>query len=213
MPDNMPEKTIVAVETDFSRKNMSRRGVLKAFAAIFSGIAASAIAKNSWSAQEESKMLIIYFSHSGNTRSVAREIQTFTNAQMVEIKPVKPFPTNNDALVNLAEKEAAENFRPEFTAAMPKDLQEYDVIFLGFPIWAYTMPMIVYSFLDKYHFPGKKIAPFSTHEGSGLADAPEQIRNLCPDATILQGLAIRGSRAANSSAQVKNWLKQLGMIK
>lgn len=213
MSDNMPEKTIVAVETDFSRKNMSRRRVLKAFAAIFSGIAASAIAKNSWSAQEESKMLIIYFSHSGNTRLVAREIQTFTNAQMVEIKPVKPFPTNNDALVNLAEKEAAENFRPEFTAAMPKDLQEYDVIFLGFPIWAYTMPMIVHSFLDKYHFPGKKIAPFSTHEGSGLANAPEQIRNLCPDATILQGLAIRGSKAANSSAQVKNWLEQLGLIK
>lgn len=193
--------------------NRSRREALKHLAALGAGIFVAGLPVKIKAAGEETKMLIIYFSHTGHTRTVGKEIQALTHADMVEIKPVIPFPADHDECVRVAEKEAAENFRPEFTADMPANLGAYGVIFLGFPIWAYTMPMIVYSFLDKYHFAGKKIAPFSTHMGSGLADAPEQIARLCPQAEVLRGLAIRGSNADHSSADVKEWLLGLGLIK
>lgn len=162
---------------------------------------------------ESSDMLIIYFSHSGNTKAVAQEIQSLTHATIAEIKPGIPFPTNYDELVRVAEKEAADNARPKFDVNLPQDIDKYNLIFLGFPIWAYTMPMIIYSFLDQYKFPGKKIAPFSTQMGSGLADAPQQIAHLCPKAEILKGLAVRGTNAFHSMADVKRWLTELGVIK
>ncbi len=90
-------------------------------------------------------------------------------------------------------------------------MNEYDVIFIGYPVWAYTMPMALYSFLDRFTFPGKTIVPFSTHMGSGLADGPEQIARLCPRARVLGGLAIRGNRAAGSHETVDRWLRQLGL--
>lgn len=189
-----------------------RRDFLKLFGLAFVGMGALALPFGA-EAAPENKMLIIYFSHSGNTRAVAKEIQSLTHADLVEIRPLTPFPENYDALVALAENQAAEHVRLKFTADMPANLQDYGVIFLGFPIWAYTMPMIVYSFLDQYKFAGKKIAPFSTHMGSGLADAPERIAHLCPQATVLPGLAVRGSNAANSLDAVKKWLIQLGLIK
>ena len=203
----------------FSEKDSSgwlalpRREFLKAGAALLAGCAIGGVAREGWAAEEGRKMLIIYFSHTGHTKTVAEEIHNFTGAPMVEILPETPFPTDHAKLVSLAEKQAAEGFWPAFTADLPKDMQVYDVIFLGFPIWAYTMPMIIYSFLDKHHFQGKSIAPFSTHAGSGIADAPEQIARLCPEAKILPGLAVRGTRAAESAAEVRTWLVKLGFLK
>lgn len=160
----------------------------------------------------DTRMIIAYFSHSGNTRMVAREIQAFTHAAMAEILPVSPFPDNYNALVQLAEKQARENFRPEFRIDPQEDLNSFNVIFLGFPIWAYTMPMLIYSFLDKYKFPNKTIAPFCTHMGSGLADSQQKIRLLCPNATVLPGLAIRGTSASHCSVEVKEWLQKNGLV-
>lgn len=157
------------------------------------------------------KMLIIYFSHSGNTRQVAREIQALTHAEMVEILPQIPFPENYDKLVELAEKQASEHYLPAFKVEGHVDFNDFNVIFLGFPIWAYTMPMIIYSFLDKHKFAGKKIVPFCTQMGSGLADSEQRLRELCPHADILPGLAIWGSKAAESSQLVKDWLKNNGL--
>lgn len=113
---------------------------------------------------------------------------------MTEIMPEVPFPENYDALVGLAEKQGAEHFHPEFSVELPADLNSFNVIFLGYPIWAYIMPMIIYSFLDKYKFADKKIAPFCTHMGSGLADSMKMIKELCPDTNVLPGLAIRGNK-------------------
>lgn len=196
-----------------SLKYRTRREFLKNMVALSFGIICATFTEASWGATKETNMLVIYFSHTGNTRDVAKEIQTLTGSQIVEIKPVTPFPTDYATLVTLAEKQAADNFRPSFTVDLPDDLNKYGIIFLGFPIWAYTMPMIVYSFLEKYHFADKKIAPFCTNEGSGLADSQEQISKLCPDADVLPGLAVRGSQAAYSAGEVKNWLGRLGIIK
>lgn len=187
----------------------SRRKALKILAA---GLAAIPFFPSQAKPQAQ-KMLIIYFSHSGNTEEVARQIQTLTKAPLARILPQTPFPANYDALVREAEKQAAENARPAFTISPAVNPEEYDVIFLGFPIWAYTMPMLIYSFLEKHPLAGKKIAPFATHMGSGLADAPQKIASLCPDATVLPGLAVRGTQAADSLPAVKKWLQELGFIK
>lgn len=189
----------------------TRRKALKLLAGMAAGCATLSYALCPQA--KDGDMIIIYFSHSGNTRAVAGEIQKLTQAPLAEIKPLVPYPENYNELVNMAEKQAAENFRPTFTINLPADLSTYDLVFLGFPIWAYTMPMIVYSFLEKYPLAGKKIAPFSTHMGSGLADAPEKIARLCPNAVVLPGLAIRGNNAANSTAKVRDWLRRLGLLK
>lgn len=190
-----------------------RRNALKKILMLAAGAAILGVPALSISADKEANMLIIYFSHTGNTRAVANEIQAFTGAAMIELQPETPFPTNHDACVEVAERQARENYRPKISNKFPANINDYDMVFLGFPIWAYTMPMIIYSFLDQYKFPGKKIAPFSTNMGSGLADAPEQIAKLCPQATVLPGLAIWGKQAANSKSEVGQWLKKLGIVK
>ncbi len=90
-------------------------------------------------------------------------------------------------------------------------MNEYDVIFVGYPVWVYTMPMALYSFFERFPFPGKTIVPFSTHMGSGLADGPEQIARLCPQAGVLDGIAIRGNLVAESQESVEHWLRQSGV--
>lgn len=104
-----------------------------------------------------------------------------------------------------------DNFRPQLSTRFPGTMDEYDVIFVGYPVWAYTMPMALYSFFERFTFPGKTIVPFSTHMGSGLADGPEQIARLCPQARVLEGIAIRRNRAAKSQEAVEPWLRQLGL--
>lgn len=162
--------------------------------------------------ENKNKMLIVYFSHSGNTRKVAEQIHAFTGADMLELIPAEPYPENYEALVNLAQEQKRQNARPAIATPMPANIGDYDVIFLGYPVWDYTMPMILYTFLDKYHFPGKKIAPFSTHMGSRLADGPEQIARLCPQAQVLPGLAVRGTNASDCADVVGEWLKKLGLL-
>lgn len=106
------------------------------------------------------KILVIYFSSSGNTRSIDMEIQQFTYVEMCEILPTIPYTENHHILVEVAEMQAAENYRP--LHPYPKTSPEsFGTVFLGFPIWANTMPIIIYSFLDRYKFAGNRPLPFA----------------------------------------------------
>ena len=90
-------------------------------------------------------------------------------------------------------------------------MDDYDTIFIGYPIWWYDMPMIIYTFFDEYDFSGKTIIPFNTHEGSGDSGTHDEIRDLKPDATVLEGLAIRGGdMESDQTTTVQNWLEELG---
>lgn len=155
-----------------------------------------------------SKALVVYFSHSGNTESVAKEIQSQTGADIFEIVPATPYTTDYNTLLDVAQNEKRDNARPAISGAV-ENLNDYDTIYLGFPNWWADMPMVLYTFLDTYDLSGKTIAPFVTSGGSGFSNTISTIKSMEPNATVTDGLAIRDSAAGNPASAVSDWLEKL----
>ncbi len=128
-----------------------------------------------------------------------------------KIMTVGPYPNDYNTVVNMARKEKMSDYRPKL--AKQVSMETYDVIFIGYPIWWGTMPMAVFTFLEKYDFSGKKIIPFCTHEGSSFSRSTDDIKALCPRSIILDGLAIRGGSVRTAGKDVLAWLNRIGVIK
>lgn len=156
----------------------------------------------------EANALIVYFSHSGNTKSVAMEIRKQTGADIFEIVPETPYTTDYDELLDVAQDEKRDNARPAISGTV-ENLEKYDMIYLGFPNWWADMPMVLYTFLDTYDLSGKTIAPFVTSGGSGFSNTISTIKSMEPDANIEDGLAIRDSASDDSEDAVADWLEKL----
>ena len=202
-----------AVTTDSSLSFLSRREVLKAAAlgiggVLFSSLLSGTVAQAADAAGK--KILIVYFSRTGNTRSVAEQIQASIGGDMLELKTAHSYPSEYRATTDQAKREQQENFRPTLTTDV-ESVQPYDVIFIGYPNWWGTMPMAFFSFLEKHDFSGKTLVPFCTHGGSRLGRGPADIARLCPTATLLDGFAVRGSSAAGAQADVEAWLRRIGL--
>ena len=174
----------------------------------------------------EERILIAYFSRAdenyqvgnvdvGNTEIMAGFIKDYLGdkADTFKIDPVKAYPANYKECTEVATQEQRNNARPEFKDADLLNLDNYDVIFLGYPIWWGDVPMIINTFLEKYDFSGKTIIPFNTHEGSGNSGTYTSIKNKMKDSTVnTNGLAIDGvaARKESSRSTVESWLKGLG---
>ena len=163
-------------------------------------------------AQNNNKILVTYFSWGGNTRVVANQVQKATGGDLFEIKTTKPYPTVYRECTDVAKKEQQENARPAL-AAKVDNMDAYDIIFVGYPNWWGTLPMPLYTFLESYDFSGKTIIPFCTHAGGRLGRSVNDIRKLCPESTVRQGLAISGNVVRSSQNDVTAWLRNLGMTK
>jgi len=148
----------------------------------------------------------------GNTEIVATMIREMTGSDLFQIEAVNPYPANYTETTEIAQEELRANARPKLTRKL-ENPDSYDRIFLGYPNWWGTMPMPVFTFLEEYDLPGKTIAPFCTHEGSGLGRSVADIKKLCPQSTVHDGLAIRGSAVHKAADQVSLWLGELGMKK
>ena len=172
----------------------------------------------------DSNILVAYFSlageqyevgviEKGNTEIVAEMIAGATGADTFKIVSTEEYPTTYDGLLDVSRQE--EDDPPEIAGTVD-NMDDYDTIFLGYPIWWGDTPTIIKVFLQSYDFSGKTIIPFCTHGGSGLAGTDRTIGELCPDATIGEGLAIRGSTAQNdcdsAKESVAEWLKDNGYI-
>lgn len=156
------------------------------------------------------KVLVAYFSRTGeqygvgniqegNTAIIAKMIAQKTGGDLFEIKPLNDtYPTSYNALTQAAKAEKQANARPEIIGKV-ENMDEYDIVFIGYPNWWSDMPMPVYTFLESYDFSGKKVYHFCTHEGSGGVKK--------------EGFAIYGHVAQNdrteAEKQVSNWLKNL----
>ena len=162
------------------------------------------------SANTTPKSLIVYFSHSGNTKKIAQFIQETLNCDSFEVKPAKPYPTDYDTLVNLAREEKNNHFRPELAGTIP-NTGNYQTIFVGYPSWWGTMPMPLFTFFEQINCSGKTIVPFTTHEGSRFGQSLRDLQTLCPDAVLLDGFETRGSRSANAKQDVQTWLKTINI--
>lgn len=191
----------------------SRRTVLKGLAllALAAG-ALPAVPCTARAAMKKPHILIAYFSHTGNTKTVAGMIHTAVGGDMLEIKVAAPYPAEHAATERRARKEWEDNARPALAMEFPADMDSYDIIFAGYPNWFRTTPMAVRTFLEKFAFAGKTLAPFCTHGGNGLADSVRDIARSCPQATVLDGLAVRGSRAAHAQNAVHDWLHAHGAL-
>lgn len=158
------------------------------------------------------KTLIAYFSWGGNTRTVAKHIHDLIGGDVVEVETVIPYPDSYEEVIQIAPGELESDYRPELKTKV-ENMDEYDTLIVGTPIWGGHLTPAMKSFLASYDLSGKAIAPFCTHGGSGTAQSVHDIRSVCPNSTILSSLAVYGSRAESSRADVERWLEQIGIIK
>ena len=155
------------------------------------------------------KVLVVYFSETGNTQKLAKLISDEVGGDFRRIETVKSYPTG-EALFDYTKNERDNDERPELKD-LDINIDDYDVIFVGYPIWWYTLPMPIYTFFETFDFSGKIIVPFNTHEGSGDGGTYSTIKGWEKDANVLDGLAIRGGdMEKNQTTRVQNWLKGLG---
>ena len=157
------------------------------------------------------KELVIYFSVYGTAKIVAEEIAKQTGAELREIVPAEPYDGDRNhysALLRRAQKEHDTDARPAIRDALP--VTDYDRIYIGYPMWCYTFPMIIFTLFDQYDFSRKTIIPFNTHMGSRDGGTYATIRELAPKAKVLSGLPVEMSDAERGPAMaVEKWLKSL----
>mgnify|MGYP002555005806 CR=1 FL=1 len=147
------------------------------------------------------KILVAYFSHTGNTEKVAQLIQSKTGADIFKIETATPYPSVYRETTELAKQEKADNARPALKNKV-ENMAQYDVVFVGYPIWWYTAPRIIQSFLESHDFAGKRVVPFATSGGSGLGRTAEALRASCPSAEVLPGRLLNGG---SSDGELKKW--------
>ncbi len=165
------------------------------------------------------KSLVIYFSHTGenymsdgirnidkgNTEVVAEFIKDITNADLFRVQPIKKYPYSYKECCDVAKQELNENKRPNLVNYLD-NIDDYDIIYIGTPVWWGYPPMAMYTQLEKLNFDGKIIMPFTTHEGSGLGNCVSEIKKICNNADVKDGCAIYGSNVYNSKNEIENWI-------
>ena len=171
------------------------------------------------------KALIVYFSRTGdnyevgnitkgNTHIAADIIAENVNADMFEIKPVEPYPAEYRECTEVAKREQEANARPAYVGKV-ENFDQYDTIYLGYPLWWSDLPMIVYTFLEQNNFSGKTVIPCCT-SASETFIGKEDIENYAKGAKVLDGIGIRGKYCQenpdNVKSEIHNWLKKLGKI-
>ncbi|EGC02975.1 flavodoxin [Ruminococcus albus] len=169
-------------------------------------------------------ILVAYFSRAdenynvgtidvGNTQIVAEYIASEVGADSFHIETVTPYPADYDECCDVAKQELADKARPEIQGGV-ENMEQYDIVFLGYPIWWGDMPMAVYTFMDSCDFSDKVVIPFNTHEGSGESGTYSAIASYLPNAQVLDGMAIQGKTAQKFSSDtqqaVRDWLDGLG---
>lgn len=162
--------------------------------------------------EEENSTIVVDGKVLGNTEYAAMLIAENTGAEIYRIEPKTPYTTNHTDLVNQAKEEQNQDVRPEIKNKI-NNFDEYDIIYVGYPIWWSDMPQIMYTFLEIYDFSGKTVIPFSTHGGSGLAGTISTIKNKLDSANV-ESNAFTMSRDDMESAPraIKEWLKEIGYV-
>ena len=142
----------------------------------------------------------------GNTAVVAEKIQALTGADIFRLETVKQYPADYMECTQVAKEEFQAKARPALKADI--DISKYDTIYLGWPCWWGTYPMCVATFLEAHDWAGKKVIPFTTHEGSGFGSSLTDLKKAIPSATIKKGLSIQGSKVGGAGQQIEDFVKQ-----
>ena len=150
----------------------------------------------------------------GNTAMMAAVIAELTGGDLFELRTVTPYPEDYASMLRVAQEEIDIDARPEL-AAHVENMADYDVVFIGYPIWHGRMPQAIYTFMESHDLTGKTVIPFNTHEGSGQSGTQRVIEAALPGSSVLQGLAIRGKVAQEdperTRALIEPWLEEMNM--
>ena len=197
-----------AADDSFKSYNLGVRLVRNATVKDKSEITINLLNNNSSS----NKILIAYFSWSGNTRGVANEIKNQTGADIFEIKPKKAYSSDYNTVLMEAQDDQHYQRRPELSDEVA-NFDDYDTILLGYPNWWASIPMPIATFLEKYDFNGKTIIPFCSHGGGRFGQSITAISKLAPNSKIGKGLSIHYSGGSSLSLDVKKWIDDNGIGK
>ena len=176
--------------------------------------------QNSKKQDNMSKSIVIFFSHAGdnyavgdievgNTKIVADYISELTGAAQFEIVTHKYDGLGYNPLIKLAKEEANNGELPPYEGKAP-DLSQYDTVFIGGPVWWGTYPQVMFTLFKDINLDGKTVYPFTTHEGSGLANCVDDVKKAFPGADVQKGFSIYGHEVRTGKKSVENWLKGLG---
>ena len=161
--------------------------------------------------KEAPKILVLYYSQTSNTKGVAQEIATRLNADMEEIVPVEAYDGDFQATIERCQKEREQGILPE-VKPLTKDIAQYDVIFIGYPVWFGTYAPPMAAFLGQVDLSGKKVVPFCTFGSGGLESSVKDLAEKQPQAEILPGYGVRAARMAAVPKEVEQFLKAGGFI-
>ncbi|SHO42850.1 flavodoxin [Anaerocolumna xylanovorans] len=153
-----------------------------------------------------SKIAVVYYSYTNNTKKIAEMIQSKTGAEVFQIETVTPYTGSYDEVVNQAQKEINSGFKPPIQS-LKMQLDQYDTVILGTPVWWYTMAPAVFTFLSEADLSGKKIIPFATNAG-WLGHTFKDIKKLCPDSEVVSGMNIEFSKEIlkTSIKAIESWI-------
>jgi flavodoxin len=202
--------------TDANKVCLSRRNLLKVTAAGLLAGAVTSLLPHLGSAQSTAtgtgrgKMLIIYYSHTGNTKYIAEKIREKTGGAVFEIETVKTYPAEYSALTEEAKRELQTGDLPALKKG-PPDMSSYDLILVGSPVWWYTVPTPVMTFLRQADFAGKRVSAFCTHEG-GIGKFFPDFKEQAKNAVVLEGLDLykpRQARKGEVDKALDSWLGKL----
>ena len=199
---------------------------MKNIFALFITIALSMSNSCTWAQTvEQHRILIVYLSRTNNTRTIAEFIQKNVGGKLVVLELEKPYPDNYRATVEQVVKENETGYLPPLKTKIDS-IQNFDVVFVGFPTWGMKLPPPMKSFLKQYDLRGKTIVPFNTNDGYGIGSSFETVKELCPNSKVLEGFSIKGGtdsdgkahlskieNARDAEIKVKEWLQKLRLHK
>lgn len=171
------------------------------------------------------KTLIVYLSRTNNTKTIADFIHQKVGGTIVALELERPYPADYDAIVQQVARENETGYLPALKTKIDR-IEQYDVVFVGFPTWGMRLPPPMKSFLRQHDLKGKTVVPFNTNGGYGLGSSFETVRELCPQCTLLEGfstrggierdgvyLAIKDARAEEAQEEVEAWLRKIKMLR
>jgi flavodoxin len=198
------------MNNDVEPRRVSRRQALKGsiLLPVLAGLSLSVSSANAKQAPSNQKVLVVYFSRTGNTRVIAGQIRRALGADLFEIQPAEAYPEDYDAVVSQATRERKAGYEPPLRASV-SNIGSYETVFLGFPIWGMTSPPVIGSFLSGHDLSEKTVVPFITHGGYGLGESLTAIAERAPRARLLEGFAMQADQERETLSQVTRWLGEV----
>jgi flavodoxin len=174
---------------------------------------------------DSGKVLIVYLSRTNNTKAIAEIIHKNVGGRIVALELITPYPENYRAIVQQVVRENESGYLPPLKTKID-NIQQYDIVFVGFPTWGMKLPPPMKSFLYQHDLSGKTVIPFNTNGGYGIGSSFQTVKELCPNSNILEGFSMEGGQEINgkllvikdekskeAEAEVNRWLQKIKMIK